>query len=489
MATHSVDAQFAPKEIKSKIVSVKTNMTRFCDSVTSRLQTNNDSDQIISDGSYKRYIDQYFTYLSYNRGALPSGTSAALELTSNSTQIDLSIARKFEPDNPRGPITILTGGVKAKINDGISQLFSGGNISSGTTLFSNFTFLPARSKYKKNISAEIIRFDENGDTIPTPFQELKAKRAEYNTYFCQNSTQNYEAKYNSLLNCWSDIQNQLSQLSVDCDITELLKKKEDIEKKLENAGLLALPPAKIANALKKEYTDKMYDLEAESDAWLWVKFFWWSGGIIYTRQSYDTYDEKNSLAKRFDSKDFDEVGIKITANWFKQKLNNSSFIGSSYFNISYEPKTTNSYLVLKNQDIFREISRSPSPADTVYSFQTTKKAKNITNKQYKTGWQHKFSGTYTAMLGKKQKTGINLRGEWIASQLSAPIYSIHFGALLRFVNNNYDPTDKKSNAKVNFEIFIEFIDMTDVGNSRKSVWQNKVIGVNTTVPFNKIFFK
>ncbi|WP_127125029.1 hypothetical protein [Pseudoflavitalea rhizosphaerae] len=484
-------AQISPDRIRKKIEDVQKLVSPFCANELLVVDTNNTSGEfrkVVTLSSYKKYIDQYFTYLSYNRGSLPTGNSAALELTNNSTLINLSLSKKIEPRSPSGPMTILTGGIKASISDGISQLFSGSNLNTGTTLFGNFAFLPSRTRYRKNIKIEVSRF-LNGREIPGPYKQMKRDRQLHAQQFCRYASKGYSEKYQALINRWEAVSDQLNNLKPGDDTVMLNKIKDDVEKQLSDAGLLKQSASKLAGAMKKEYENRKYDLETETESWLWVKFHWFSGGIIYTRQSYDTYDEKQSLAKRFDSDIFDEIGLNFTAHWFRERMNEPGFIGSSYFNIGYEPRTTNNYIVLKNKDITSIILRSASPADTVYSFQSTKKAKNITGKAYESGWQHKVRSTFTAMLGEKQNTGVNLRGEWIPSDLMSPVYNAHLGVLLRFVNNNYDPADKKSSSKLNLEFFIEFNDMSDVGMSGKSVWQNKLIGISTSVPFNKVFFK
>lgn len=476
-------AQIASLEIREKIESVAKSTKEFCDSTGKKLEYVRNSNDIVTDGSYKKYIDRYFTYLAYNRGVLPSGNSASLEIANNSSQLELSLSKKV--DQPKGRILLLTGGIKAKLDDGIAQLFSGSNTSSGTTFFGNFAFLPGSSSHK--VASEVTKFVD-GKKITTEFDKLKQKRQEYQNYFCQNATVNFRSKYNALLDCWIEINKKLKTATEGCDIAELTKKKEEIEKQLKDAGLLDLKAGKISGKMQKEYEEAMYDLETETDAWQWITFRWISGGITYNRESFDTYNESNSVAKRFGSRDFDAVGLRITAHWFREKLNVANPGASYYFNISYEPKTTNSYTIIKSQDILRNILRSVNP-DTTYFFQSNKKAKNITGKKYNTGWEHHFSSTYTIMVGKKQNTGINLRGESIVCEFSSPVYNAHGGILLRMVNNDYDPADKKSKAKINFELFIELPDISDVGGSGKNAWQNKVIGIHTSIPFNKIFFK
>ncbi|MBO9633647.1 MAG: hypothetical protein J7578_11070 [Chitinophagaceae bacterium] len=486
-------AQISPDLIRKKIDAVQKIMIPYCKSELATVDTTNnnpDVRKVVTLSSYKKYIDQYFTYLAYNRGSLPTGSSAALELTNNSTLLNFSLAKKIESKQPEGPLSIFTGGVKANISDGISQLFSGNNLSTGTTVFGNFAFLPARTKYRKNVKVEVSRW-VNGEKVTrtNPYQDMRRDRQLNATQFCEYVSTEYVNKYNALVNRWEEVKSKLRYLSSGDDTVQLNKMKDEIEKELSDAGLVKQPATKLAAAMKKEYEEKKYDLETENDAWIWVHFQWFSGGVTYTRQSYSTYDENRSLAERLNDENFDEVGFNITAQWFTQKFREYGLFGSTYFNIAYEPRATNNFIVLKNKDITSVILRSPSPADTVYSFQTSQKARNTTGKTYRSGWQHKISSTFTAMLGEKQQTGINLRGEWIPSDIVSPVYNAHIGALLRFVNNNYDPSDKNSSAKLNLEFFIEFNDMSDVGGSGKSVWQNKLIGVSTTVPFNKIFFK
>ncbi len=472
-------------KVRRKIENVSLAMEHFCDSMVREIRAANQNNKIIMDPSYKKYIDQYFTYLAYNRGTLPIGTSAALELADKETKINLSISKKVEKGN--GKVLLMTAGVLAKLDNNTAQLFSGNTPQSGTTFFGNFAFLPGHARYK-HAKVRIAEIDPDGNVTRNYLDEIRESRVQNHLTLCDKYCNQFSYQFNCLLDRWLQLR-KLDLDKLDCvERLKTIKELESIEKALKDAGLLDQSPARIVSKFKDEYAGQLYNIEAESEGWLSVKFFWFSGGITYTHESYETYDNNNILAKRFGSQDFDAVGFRITANWFKERLADEGLVRACYFNISYAPQRTNTFSILKSQDIYRDIYKN-TLSDTSIYFQMNKKAKDITGKKYEENWQHTFSTTHTSMLGKDKNYGINLQAQLMVSPISEPVYSTHAGLLVRLVNNNFDPEDKKSKAKVNFEVFIEFPDMTDVEQSNKTVWQNRIIGINTTVPFNKIFFK
>lgn len=467
--------------VARKLPAISNLVENFCGAKDAEILYVESANRAVSSGSYKRYVDQYFTYLSYNRGVLPTGTSASLELADKETQLNLNVSRKAE--GKRGGLLLMTAGVIAKLDNNVSQLFNGSTPQSGTSFFGNFAFMPAKAhlKYATNI------INEDGE-LTDVLADINRKRRQFKDAFCYKYGVEYVKKYSCLIERWVEL-DKISVDSITCkEALPIIKEKEAIEKSLKDAGLLDKNAEKISREIFDEYKNQMYELEIEDESWISVRFFWFSGGIIYTRESYDTYNNNELLAKRFSTQDFDALGFRISANWFKEKINDPGLVQAQYFNLSYAPARTNNFSGLKSQDVVRIIEKNQN-SDTTYAFQATRKAKDITGKSYETNWKHVFSTTYTAMFGENKGTGINLQGQLVVSPISKPIYSTHLGILLRLLNNNYDPTDKKSKAKINFEVFVELPDMTDVAGSNKSMLENSVIGINTSVPFNKIFFK
>ncbi|MCB0696983.1 MAG: hypothetical protein KDC07_06445 [Chitinophagaceae bacterium] len=476
------------EETEKKINNVVRGVNVLCNAVEPVI-VGEDTNKIATSGTYKRYIDQYFTYLSYSRGTLPTGTSASLVLADKETQLNLNISRKVEGN--RGGILLMTSGVSAKLDNNVSQLFNGNVPQSGTTFFGNFAFLPKNGRLSRSKKGQIIYvtdyFDEHGNHT-SPLEIMHKKRAVLKEAYCNKYQAEFVSKYTAILDRWEELNGMNLEALNSVEVIAVLKEKEALEKTLRDAGLLDKSAEKIANEVIKKYTNELYDLEIEDASWLSVSFFWWSGGITYTREAYDTYNSNAPLSKRFSTQDFDALGLNIAANWFKEKFEKQGLIQSYYANIGYAPKRTNSIAGLKSQEILRSINNSPGN-DTMYLIQSSKKAKNVTNVNYETNIKHVFSGTYTAMFGENKSSGLNFSAQLIVSPISKPVYNTHIGYLVRLLNNQHDPEDKKSKARINFEVFLELPDMTDVAKTNNTIWENGIIGINTSVPFNKIFFK
>ncbi len=469
--------------IKGKIRVIAGKMDTFCDAKISFADSG-----VLSVLSYRKFVDGYFSYLSYNKSQLPNGNAAALDLTDNSTKLNLNLSKKITSKKYNGPMLITTVGVQAKIENSVSQIFNGNTATNGTTLFANFAFLPAGQKYRhKRFKWVTTKYNPDGSITHTPFDTLNLLRDNYRKLFCIKYGDQFKDKYRALIDCWVAV-NTLITTANDCDKVALYKRKEDMEKQLFDAGLLDKPAVKIVKGIAQEYNDGLYTIETKFAPWQFFKMWWINGGITYNRNAYDTYDKGLSTQKRFGSKDFDGVGCNILYNFFKEKKGQHLIVGSRYFNVGYETKKTNSYSVLKSQNIFRDVN-SYNNIDTNIFFQFNKSAKDISGKKYAEAWQHNFSSTYTVMFGSNANFGLNLKGQLQLSSISEPIFNTHAGLMIRMANANYDAEDKKSQTKVNFEIFFEFSDMSDVSKTGKTTWQNRTIGITTSVPFNKIFFK
>lgn len=487
---------------------------------------------------YNKFLEEKFTYLSFERGVLPSSNTASLDLTDNETQLKLALAKKFSNEEGRTN-TIISAGVKAKLGDGIAELFKGNTATSGTTLFLNFASL-SKVKFRTVLSRQ-----KNNKTIITPFGTLKAKLEKLKNEFNAKYIDEFNAKYDRLSKRLKEIQNQfievknnsscceklksekkyledeLENLSAKkdssqqwlylkatnsfriaqlvseiclCDksenknLNELYKEKEDVEKQLKEIGLIGKDPEDIAKEAEDKYQASRYALYTKSAPWDWYKLRWFSGGVTYTRDAYTTYDNALSLNKRFGSKDFDSWGLKLTSNWYQEKSQKEGFLRAWYANISYEPSLINSYSDIASQDMLKNVIAA-SAIDTTFIFQTSKKAKNISNIPYTTSWKHSFSSAFTAMFFEKKNVGINLLFQSQFSKISNPIFNSHAGVIFSLANSDYDAEDKKSKANISFELFLNFPDMSDTGGDGKSVWQKRVIGISTNIPFNKIFLK
>ena len=480
----------SPQTHNTMIDNIRIKLTTFSDTIpiidsVFKNQLRTDTGGVLSRSVFNKYLDTKFTYLAYQRSTLPTGNSASLDLLDNSTQVKLAIAKKFSDSNDR-PIAIATAGVQAKIGDGIANIFNGNVATTGTTLFINFATLDPHGSPKRPIIKRRLAKFLNGKEVPTPFSKLVSTLSDYQSEFSQEYVKEFAQKYNCLLDRLSDLE---KMTPANCpDYLEVLKEKETIKKQLKDAGLADTDLSDILDGITKKYEDGYYNLLAAKPAWDWYHLRWLSGGLTYTRNTYVTYDSSRSLGKRFDSKDFDSWGLNLTLNWYHENFEQLGFVRTWYANISYAPQLINSFTGLTAQSISANINAATS-ADTTIVFQNAKSAIDISGVAYKTTWQHNFSAVYTAMFSKKKNVGINLLAQGQFSSVSKPIFNTRIGLLVALQNNNFDPDDKTSKAKVNFELFVQFPDMADAGGKGGSVWQNRVIGISTNIPFNKIFLQ
>jgi hypothetical protein len=333
--------------------------------------------------------------------------------------------------------------------------------------------------------------------IVTRNPELKKLESKLNIYkknFDNKYITEFKTKYKVLILRLDSIKQNIAEVEVAGNDsngrqrTLLYREKEQIEKELNEIGLIDGSTDDVVKAIEEKFQNGYYDLITKAPAWNYFKLSWISFGITYTRNSYVTYDNTLALNKRFGSKDFDAIGCKVSQNWFFKKEKNTALVNSWYIGLSYEPSLTNSYEDISPKDITKNIVAANS-VDTSFIFQTVKKARDISGNPFTTSWQHSLSAAYTAMLFKKGNIGLNLLFQTKLSSISKPVFGSRIGAIFSMANSDYDPDDKKSKAKVNFEFFIQFTDMSDTEGSGKSVWQNRTIGISTNIPFNKIFFK
>ena len=433
---------------------------------------------------YNRLMEEKFTFLTFQRGALPVGNSASLDLSENSTQLKLGLSRRITNDS--GKVTkIISLGVQSKLGDGVSNVLSGDIPSSGTTFYGNISLLENAPALKN-----IFHTFENGKQTSKsiPFDYIRHRSEQLNNLFKLRNVVDYPTKYKALLCRLDEIRETLRNCK-DCKVaSELILERSAIERELEASGLLTKEAKDITDAMVDEYEDQYYGIITEKPIWEWFRLRWFDIGFTYNRLSYNTYNALFKLDKRFDTKDYDTWGLKFTQNWYKERVREGGKVRTTYFNISYEAKMTNSFATLNDVSIVKNLQVAAS-GDTTYIFQTTKTAKDISGIEFTTAWQHSISGNLTLMFTQQRNIGLNLFFQGQYSKISYPIYNSKVGLLIAVANNNYDTTDKQSKAKVNFELFVQFADMTDVAKSERTVWRNRVLGISTNIPFSKILFK
>ena len=168
-----------------------------------------DDSGILSPFVYNKFLENKFTYLSFDRNVLSDVNSAALDLLENSTQLKLSIARKFS--NKSAQIrSLLSAGVKAKLGDGISELFKGSSATTGTTLFLNFAHFEEQ-RFKTPITGFL-----NGHSAKKPaLVKMDAALYKYYADFYDKYVEGFTEKYNLLIDRYSEIKRRIKDGKID----------------------------------------------------------------------------------------------------------------------------------------------------------------------------------------------------------------------------------------------------------------------------------
>lgn len=243
----------------------------------------------------------------------------------------------------------------------------------------------------------------------------------------------------------------------------------------------------ISDKIKENLKKTGIERQLATDGVMSVRLVWLSGGINYRRDNYSTYDESLQFEKRIDKMPFDKWTFTGAINLLYQPTKygmpylRPMLRPSYYVGLNYSLVRTNNYEKIDEQNL--NVIQTTTQGNTIYEFSTSKKTRNITGKSFSRSWLHKPAIVITALLGKKQLWGLNLSATFQFENQQKPIFNSRAGLLFRFKDS------EKETSLVNFEFFFAFNDLGDIKNEGKSVWQRKQIGISTTVPFKKVFFR
>jgi len=437
------------------------------------------NERYFSKGAYDRFFDKYFTQIKYERESFTEGNSASLNVTDNKTRLNLTLSQKS--DN-----WIFSLGTSLNISDNSGVLFSGDKPTAGTEFSASFSYLVPRWRFLKfQGPAQDNNYTKRRELLDS-LNEVYYKRNPNYAYLLLEKIQNL----NSLCNRYENIVNTEKDLRIKAAYRDSLVSAIDKRTKaLQEAKSLddGITSAEDFNAALTQKAEEMAIVkQLETDGVTLFRFRWLTGGVLYRRDSYSTYDSLLYFSKRIDSKNFDKWTLNATYNFFWQRTDSwiafteSKFINSVYANINYSLIRTNTFEDLKDQTL--AVTRIKVQNDTTYEFATQKKIRDISKKDFSTSWMHRIGAVGTAMIGKRQFFGINVSAQANIKD-ETTVWNGRFGLLFRFKDSE---TEK---SKVNFELFLALNDFSDEGKSNKSAWNRKEIGISANVPFQKVFFR
>jgi len=444
----------------------------------------NGTSRLFSSRYYLAFFDKYFTLMSFDKEGIPEGNSVSLKTSSNDTKLNVNLSHKKKA-------TIVNAGADLNLSNNTANIISGRNVTANSTYYLKFSFLKTGLN---KLKYDLDRRDAMRITRTVKMTELTH---EYNSVFkikysllstkLRAEDSIITALYEKQMAAADKTLSTADQATLIAAVDEKAKAKKAITK----AGLEESAPEK-AEKIKAQVDKELYDIELGANAWANFRMGWFSGAVSYTKDKYVTYDASRAFEKKVGEKLFDKWSITGNFNllfernsWYHNENIPKGF-KSIYLNLGWTIARDNNFSSIKESELVtrQTFVRGPQASgDSTIEVVSTQKVRDITGKTFKTNWSHTVGFQSTVILGKNDFWGLNMGINGIFNPLEKPQFNTRGGLLFRFIDTN----DGKS--KVNFEIFLQLRDFSDNLNSGKSAWQRKIIGISTTVPFNKVFFK
>ena len=439
--------------------------------------------KIQSPAYFDAFFSKWLAYVNFAKDGYPDGNSVLVAPTSSSTLLRATLAHK-------GRNIVYNAGTQLNFSNNIANVISKNDVTSNTTFFASCSILPSNTRF---IQFDPFRAKHNDlDKIILLDNFVASVRKKYQADYSADSVK-YHQLLDSVQHAGGD---SLAPAGMLADYYASVKK-------LRSYGFNEEPGYESANmntkikSIEDSLKQVIDSLELSNDAIHDFKFGWFSGSFAYTRNDYNTYNGNAPFPKRINDVYFDSLAFNVGYNFlFERTTTNQESPGSYfldkpnlrsvYFTINYNIARDVNYAhitpvsLLTTQNISNP--NTTGPVDTIYQLQSQTKGINITNKPEIDGLLHTFSAKLVTVLANSSFMGFDLSFSASYGKLIQPIYSTQVGMLFRFSDSQTQKT------KVNFELFLQLNDFVDSQHSGLSTWQRKVVGINVSIPFSKLFF-
>lgn len=399
--------------------------------------------------AYDLFFDKYFTLINYQRETFTDGNSAALKISEDKTNLNLTLSKKAQN-------FIFSIGTILNVSDQSGTLFTGNKPTAGTQFFFNQSYLLSgkrllkfedderQSNYQKRL--QVVDSVANLYTIRNPvyISVLLRKLAEADSAI--------EKTQGELMRAVGKDTVLKYQEALVKAIDEKEKLKNEL-KKIDSEGT----PKKIGKTIVSASDKIALAKELETSGVTIFRMQWFSIGGSYRKDTYGTYDSLLHFDKRIGEKQFDGIALNGSYNFYWQRTEDwiafrkTRGFNSFYGNINYTASKSNSYADITETTL--SIINSISSHDTTYEFSSQQKLRPFAGKSFNELWVHRIGLQTTGMLGMKQFFGLNLSGNAELAKTREPVFNTRLGLLFRFI----DSEDEKS--RVNFEVFLSLKDL------------------------------
>jgi hypothetical protein len=453
----------------------------------------------------KPYFDAFFSkwlaYVNFAKDGYPDGNSVLVAPNSSSTLLRATLAHK-------GGNIVYNAGTQLNFSNNIANVISKSDVTSNTTFFASCSVMPSKTRVIQYDPFRARHNDLDKRILLDNF--VASVRKKYQTGYSADSLK-YRQLFDSVRHVVDSLQfapraegdsPTLAQLNSLVPVQMLTDYYASLQK-LRSYGFNEEPGYESANmdtkikSIEDSLKQVIDSLELSNDAIKNFRFGWFSGSFAYTRNDYTTYNGNAPFPKRINDVYFDSLAFNVGYNFlFERTTTNQespgryfldkAYLRSVYFTINYNIARDVNYAhitpvsLVTSQNISNP--NTTGPVDTIYQLQSQTKGINITNKPEIDGLSHTFSAKLVTVLANSSFMGFDLSFSASYGKLIQPVYSTQVGMLFRFSDSQTQKT------KVNFELFLQLNDFGDSQHSGLSTWQRKVVGINVSIPFSKLFF-
>lgn len=437
-------------------------------------------EKLFSPTYYNQFFSRWLSYVNFAKDGYPDGNSVLLAPNSSSTRLRTTLAEKASN-------VVFNAGAEANFADNIANIFSKKDVTSSTSFFSSFSILP-------NVSRKITYDRDRGmqndlDKLVLLDKIVASAKNRYQTSYTADSI-----VYAKLWDSVSAIK-KAGKIPTPNMLVDFYSARDKLQAYgfNENEGFYDAGFFRSRIKALKDSIQQVFDsIALNNDAIANFRFGWFSGSFTYTRNNYTTYNGDLPFAKRIGAVPFDSLAFNVGFNFLFERTEkyqafpgtgflNKSWLRSLYFTANYNVARDLNYAHLTQVNLLGT-QTIPAGTDSTYLLQSQTKGVNITNIPKISSWLHTFSFKTIVVLTQTALMGFDLAFNAGYGKLVQPIYTSQFGVLFRFT----DSQNQKS--KVNFELFLQLPDMADSQHSGTTTWDRKVVGINASIPFNKLFF-
>lgn len=438
-------------------------------------------DKLLSKAYFDKFFSKWLSYVNVAKDGYPDGNSVLLAPNSAATRLRTTLASKLNN-------VIVNAGAEANFANNIANVITKRDVNAATSFFSSVSFLP---KMSRKIAYDANRGPQNdSDKIELLEKFLLSAEKKYDTDYTVDST-----SFQHLRDTVAVIKN-----AGGAPQPKLLLDYYAARDKLrgygfnENQGFYDAGFLKTRIQSMKDSVQRVLDsIELNNDAIMHFGFDWFTGSFTYTHNDYTTYNGAAPFQSRIGDLPFDSLAFNVGFNYlFDRNQQYQNFAGTSFldkkwlrsffFAVNYNLARDLNYAHLTPVNVVTTQNITSGATDSSYQLQSQAKAVNITKIPKLTGWLHTFSAKTVVVFSKSSLMGWDLAFSAGYGKLVQPIYTAQVGAIFRFA----DSQSQKSTC--NFELFLRLPDMADSQGTGQSAWQRKIIGINASIPFGKLFF-